>query len=316
MRTTLPPIAVIRAGFSGSMAALHLGRLLPERPVLPCEKSSAFARGLAYATGCSDHLLNVRAANMSAFPDQPEHFFRWLEGCPLYGAAWTRSTPAGLFAARGLYGRYLTDLLLTTLSKPRPGPLLMLENDEAVDLAPTENGFDLTLAAGRRRGPRLRQPAGAARSAQPLRGRSMGRYSARRPAARPAVAHRRDRTDHGRCRCGPALAALRGSDHRRVTPRLAAAGPCCDGPVACVGDPDRIAAIASRAAAVPARGDEPCGVSRNRLAQRDRCVAGRQHRLVARLAARRAAPFPASSARLLGRASPPDGTARGQDRRS
>ncbi len=151
MRTTLPPIAVIGAGFSGTMAALHLSRLMPERPVLLCEKSSAFARGLAYATGCSDHLLNVRATNMSAFPDQPEHFSRWLETCPLDGAAWTRSTPAGLFAARGLYGRYLTDLLLAALSKPGPGPLLMLENDEVVDLAPTEDGFDLTLAAGRRR---------------------------------------------------------------------------------------------------------------------------------------------------------------------
>ncbi len=215
MRTTLPPIAVIGAGFSGTMAALHLSRLMPERPVLLCEKSSAFARGLAYATGCSDHAVNVRATNMSAFPDQPDHFSRWLEGCPLDGAAWTHSTPAGLFAARGLYGRYLTDLLLTALSKPGPGPLLMLENDEVVDLAPAETGFDLTLAAGRRRrvagrGSGLRQPAGPARSSQPLRGRSLGRHSARRPTARPAVAHHRDRADHGRCRRGSAPAPLPG----------------------------------------------------------------------------------------------------------
>lgn len=151
MRTILPPIAVIGAGFSGTMAALHLSRLMPERPVLLCEKSGAFARGLAYATGCTDHLLNVRASNMSAFPDRPDHFSRWLEECPLDRAAWTRSTPAGLFAARGLYGRYLTDLLLAALSEPGPATHLMLENDEVVDLAPAEDGFDLTLAAGRRR---------------------------------------------------------------------------------------------------------------------------------------------------------------------
>lgn len=151
MRTTLPPLAVIGAGFSGTMAALHLSRLMPGRPVLLCEKSGAFARGLAYATGCSDHLLNVRATNMSAFPDQPEHFSRWLEACPHDGIAWTRSTPAGVFAARGLYGRYLTDLLLAALSEPGHAPRLMLENDEVVDLAPAEDGFELTLAAGRRR---------------------------------------------------------------------------------------------------------------------------------------------------------------------
>ncbi len=151
MRNALPPIAVIGAGFSGTMAALHLSRLMPARPVLLCEKSGAFARGLAYATGCTDHLLNVRATNMSAFPDRPDHFSLWLESCPLDGIAWTRSTPAGLFAARGLYGRYLSELLLAALAEPGSAPHLMLENDEVVDLAPEEEGFCLTLAAGRRR---------------------------------------------------------------------------------------------------------------------------------------------------------------------
>ncbi|GJD50241.1 hypothetical protein OPKNFCMD_2978 [Methylobacterium crusticola] len=151
MRTTLPPIAVIGAGFSGTMAAIHLSRLMPERPVLLCEKSGAFARGLAYATGCTDHLLNVRAANMSAFPDEPGHFAQWLERGAPDGAAGTRATPAGLFAARGVYGRYLTDLLVAALSEPAAGPRLMLENDEVVDLAPAEGGYRLTLAAGRTR---------------------------------------------------------------------------------------------------------------------------------------------------------------------
>ncbi|MGL1668926.1 FAD/NAD(P)-binding protein, partial [Vibrio parahaemolyticus] len=62
-----PPIAVIGAGFSGTLATLHLiRRLPPDQPVLLVERSEHFARGIAYATGDADHLLNVRAANMSA----------------------------------------------------------------------------------------------------------------------------------------------------------------------------------------------------------------------------------------------------------
>src|SRR3954451_24486492 len=73
------PIAVIGAGFSGTIAALHLLDRLPSRNLLLCERSSAFARGAAYATSSPVHLLNVRAANMSAYPDRPMHFVDWLQ---------------------------------------------------------------------------------------------------------------------------------------------------------------------------------------------------------------------------------------------
>ncbi|WP_407529778.1 FAD/NAD(P)-binding protein [Methylobacterium oryzisoli] len=151
MPTTLRPVAVIGAGFSGTMAAIHLSRIMPERSVLLCEKADAFARGLAYATSNTDHLLNVRAANMSAFPDEPRHFERWLERCGLDDLASIRTTPAGMFAARGLYGRYLTELLVSTLADADGAPRLILENDEAVDLTPCDDGFRLTLAGGRTR---------------------------------------------------------------------------------------------------------------------------------------------------------------------
>lgn len=36
-------------------------------------------RGVAYSTESPDHVLNTRASNMSAFPDDPSHFQRWLD---------------------------------------------------------------------------------------------------------------------------------------------------------------------------------------------------------------------------------------------
>ncbi|KQO67467.1 FAD/NAD(P)-binding protein [Methylobacterium sp. Leaf89] len=106
------PIAIIGGGFSGLMAAEQLLRALPvDRPVLLCESSRPFGLGLAYATPNPDHLLNLRASQMSADPERPEDFADWLACTPL-GAAerqGIRETEAGTFAARGLYGRYLAE---------------------------------------------------------------------------------------------------------------------------------------------------------------------------------------------------------------
>lgn len=145
------PIAVIGAGFSGTMSAIQLlARLEPQRRVLLCERAGTFGRGRAYATGNPDHLLNVRAANMSAFPDQPEHFSDWLAQSTFDGdeASGIRVTPGGTFAARGLYGRYLTDLLTRAVTGGDGPPRLDLVNDAVTDLEPAPGGFTLRTEGG------------------------------------------------------------------------------------------------------------------------------------------------------------------------
>jgi uncharacterized NAD(P)/FAD-binding protein YdhS len=98
----LPVIAIVGGGFSGLMTALHLARSGSVR-VTMIEKTDRFALGAAYSTANPEHLLNVRAANMSAWPDDPGHFARWL--------AARRPDAAPAFASRGEYGLYLQDLL-------------------------------------------------------------------------------------------------------------------------------------------------------------------------------------------------------------
>src|SRR5438445_5938931 len=66
-----PQVAIIGAGFTGSLLAVHLLDLAPDATVLLFDGSGQFGRGLAYATANADHLLNVRTANMSALPDKP-----------------------------------------------------------------------------------------------------------------------------------------------------------------------------------------------------------------------------------------------------
>ncbi|MFY9289723.1 MAG: FAD/NAD(P)-binding protein [Methylorubrum rhodinum] len=147
-RANLAPVAVIGAGFSGTMAALQLlSTLPPERPVLLCERAGTFGRGLAYGTGNPAHLLNLRAANMSAFPDRPGHFEDWLGRLGPEEAEGIRATSAGTFAARFLYGRYLTELLSQAVTGSAAGRLRLLP-DAVTDLEPRGDRFRLHTEGG------------------------------------------------------------------------------------------------------------------------------------------------------------------------
>ena len=145
------PVAVIGAGFSGTMVALQVLAASNARPVLLCERADNFGRGLAYATDNPAHVLNVRAANMSAFPDRPDNFEAWLARTePNLAPAEIKGicrTAAGTFVARGLYGRYLAELLTNTVTRPDV-PRLRLINDAVIDLEPMPDGFLLRTEGG------------------------------------------------------------------------------------------------------------------------------------------------------------------------
>jgi uncharacterized NAD(P)/FAD-binding protein YdhS len=96
-------VTIVGGGASGVLAAAQL--LLRGAEVTLLEPSAELGRGMAYSTKCPLHLLNVRAVNMSAFPDDREHFLRWLERT----RAGQYSTCS--FAPRSLYGEYIRCVL-------------------------------------------------------------------------------------------------------------------------------------------------------------------------------------------------------------
>ena len=135
-------VAVVGGGFSGLLTALHL-LADPEGPrVRLIERAGAFARGAAYATGNPLHILNVRVANMSAFPADPSHFQHWLDRRPGWQAR-------GGFVTRGCYGDYLQDLLRRSAEAPSSAGRLLLEADEVVGLRRAGQGWRLSMAMGR-----------------------------------------------------------------------------------------------------------------------------------------------------------------------
>ena len=133
------PIAIVGGGFSGTLLAINLLRL-GARVVLIEQDHAKLARGLAYATRQPEHLLNVRAANMSAFPDDSGHFLRWMGFADLEAA--------NRFVPRRAYGQYLRQQLLTVLAAA-PDRVLIKEQ-EAVGVDWAQDHASLILASGER----------------------------------------------------------------------------------------------------------------------------------------------------------------------
>jgi uncharacterized NAD(P)/FAD-binding protein YdhS len=127
-------IAIVGAGFTGSLLALHLlQRSQPGDRIYLIERNAQFGRGLAYSTGNPNHLLNVRAGNMSAYADQPDHFVQWLRRLPKATQTMLNEYPTlTTFVPRGLYGSYIQQQLGEELWRRGHGPNLYLVTDEAV----------------------------------------------------------------------------------------------------------------------------------------------------------------------------------------
>src|ERR1700712_952822 len=106
-------VVVVGAGAAGALTASHLlTSLSPRYRVALVDPASTTGRGAAYSTTDERHLLNVPASGMSAFPRDPEHFFRWVRNHHD-----PQAQPQD-FVPRSVYGDYLSGLLQTATEYP------------------------------------------------------------------------------------------------------------------------------------------------------------------------------------------------------
>jgi uncharacterized NAD(P)/FAD-binding protein YdhS len=140
-------VLIVGGGASGVLMACHLLKE-PSAPlrVTLIERRADVGLGIAYGTANRNHLLNVRASNMSAFPDDPDHFWRWL----VKSGAWKeRPCPDPFcFVPRPVYGKYIAHLIGTHLNE-RPQRLRILQG-ECVAITETASGVEISLADGAR----------------------------------------------------------------------------------------------------------------------------------------------------------------------
>ncbi len=94
-------VGVIGGGISGTLTLINILKIANNATdIFWFDAEGLFFKGFAYATNQKCHLLNVRAANMSAFADEPAHFTNWLKNS---GKHYTEND----FVPRFLYAQYV-----------------------------------------------------------------------------------------------------------------------------------------------------------------------------------------------------------------
>lgn len=134
-------ILIVGGGASGVLLAAHLLRSAADIRVTLVEKRPSLGRGVAYSTRQLDHVLNVPAPGMSAFADDPDHFWRWLRDRKLVSDA-----ERFVFVPRRHYGSYLADVL-AAVEAAAPGRLHIV-HDECIDILTTGAGVEAKLKGG------------------------------------------------------------------------------------------------------------------------------------------------------------------------
>jgi uncharacterized NAD(P)/FAD-binding protein YdhS len=143
-----PRIAIIGAGVSGALLAAQLLRHAssPLR-VLLVERSAEFGPGVAYRTRSPDHLLNVTAARMGAFPEDSGHFLRWLRANAHRDGFLPRVEPND-YVSRQLYGTYVQQVLDDAQSAAASNVGLERIRGEAVDIDESSGARTIKLREG------------------------------------------------------------------------------------------------------------------------------------------------------------------------
>ena len=136
-------ITIVGGGASGTLLATNLLKTSggSDTEVNLVEKRDRVGRGVAFGTTRDSHLLNVPAGRMGAFPDDVEHFHRWL-------GENRHSFAQNDFVPRKIYGQYLRSVFADAVEAKDSNVKLNLVDDEAVDMSVDGTSAQVILRSG------------------------------------------------------------------------------------------------------------------------------------------------------------------------
>ena len=131
------------------MTAFHIIRLAKEPiELFIVNDQQRISKGVAYAPYSKQHLLNVVAGKMSAFPDVPDHFLDWIMKREEFINK-DRSIIAISFLPRHFYGVYLEEIYKTILDKKKTGATFFSTIESRVfDIELADDHLNLKLGNG------------------------------------------------------------------------------------------------------------------------------------------------------------------------
>ena len=144
-------ITIIGGGASGSLLAMQLlHQATQPLTIYLIDRSPHIGLGVAYSTQVACHLLNVPAGYMSAFPDDPNHFLRWVNQQELTRSLLPTGVQTGTYVPRILFGAYLQAVLSQAEAEAKSGVSVERIQDEAIAIEPYPAGATVHLHSGRK----------------------------------------------------------------------------------------------------------------------------------------------------------------------
>lgn len=143
-----PTIVIIGGGFCGAALTIQLIRQATGPiKIFLINKDNPVSKGIAYSTYNPKHVLNVPAAKMSLFPDDPDNFINWIKSKPEYSGL-VNDDLNDAFLPRVIFGNYAGETFAEALkNKPESADVTIIE-DEAVDVEQRGDGVNVILKNG------------------------------------------------------------------------------------------------------------------------------------------------------------------------
>ena len=136
-------ITIVGSGASGTILAINLIKNYKGSSKLEINlierDPEKLNLGVAYSTEEFEHLLNVKAQNMSIFKDEPDHLINWLKK---YGYNYS----ANDFIPRKIWGSYLKYHYKKSIQDKSDNIVVNVILDEVINLEKVDNNYNIELS--------------------------------------------------------------------------------------------------------------------------------------------------------------------------